>query len=52
MTEKAEAGDMLFIVKRKIHGVRNAGDSPRAYFALVIGGDINRQTKEKNGWQQ
>jgi len=42
MTERAAAGDVLFIAKGTMHGVRNAGDGPAAYFVLAIGGDVNR----------
>jgi quercetin dioxygenase-like cupin family protein len=45
MTERAAAGDVLFIAKGTTHRARNAGDSPAAYFVLAIGGDVNQQTK-------
>ena len=45
MTEKAAAGDVLFVAKGTMHGVRTVGDSPTAYVVLAIGGDVNQQTK-------
>ena len=45
MTERAAAGDVLFIAKETMHGVRNAGDGPATYFVLAIGGNVNQQTK-------
>lgn len=45
MTERAAAGDVLFVAKGTVHGVRNVGDRPTAYFVLAIGGDVNQQTK-------
>jgi quercetin dioxygenase-like cupin family protein len=45
ITERATAGDVLFVVKGTMHGVRNVGDGPTAYFVLAIGGDVNQQTK-------
>jgi mannose-6-phosphate isomerase-like protein (cupin superfamily) len=41
-TERAEAGDVIYVAKGTMHGVRNAGDGPAAYFVLAIGGDTNR----------
>ncbi|MGA7158977.1 MAG: cupin domain-containing protein [Acidobacteriaceae bacterium] len=41
-TERAEAGDVLFIAKGTLHGVRVVGAGPAAYFVLAIGGDTNR----------
>ncbi len=53
MTERAAAGDVLFVAKGTMHGVRNAGDCPTAYFVLAIGGDVNPdKVKEKVGWEQ
>jgi quercetin dioxygenase-like cupin family protein len=45
ITERATAGDVLFVAKGTTHGVRNVGDSPASYFVLSIGGDVNQQKK-------
>ena len=45
VTEQAVAGDVLFVSKGPMHGVRNVGAGPVAYFVLAIGGDVNQQTK-------
>jgi quercetin dioxygenase-like cupin family protein len=45
LAERASAGDVLFVAKGTMHGVRNVGDGPVAYFVLAIGGDVNQQTK-------
>jgi quercetin dioxygenase-like cupin family protein len=45
VTEHSAAGDVLFVAKGTMHGVRNVGDGPAAYFVLAIGGDVNQQTK-------
>jgi quercetin dioxygenase-like cupin family protein len=41
-TERVVAGDVLFVSKGTMHGVRNAGAGPVAYFVLAIGGDVNQ----------
>ncbi|HEY5381214.1 MAG TPA: cupin domain-containing protein [Acidobacteriaceae bacterium] len=43
VTERASAGDILFVAKGTMHGVRNVGDGPAAYFVIAIGGDTNRK---------
>lgn len=43
VAERASAGDVLFVAKGTMHGVRNVGDGPAAYFVLAIGGDVNQQ---------
>jgi quercetin dioxygenase-like cupin family protein len=45
VTEHATAGDVLFVAKGTMHGVRNVGSGPAAYFVLAIGGDVNQPTK-------
>jgi quercetin dioxygenase-like cupin family protein len=42
VTERASAGDILFIANGTMHGICNVGDGPAAYFVVAIGGDINR----------
>jgi quercetin dioxygenase-like cupin family protein len=42
MTEQATAGDVLFVAKGTMHGVRNVGAGPAAYLVLAIGGDVNQ----------
>ena len=44
-TEQAAAGDVLFVAKGTMHGVRNVGAGSAAYFVLAIGGDVNQETK-------
>ena len=41
LTEQAATGDVLFVAKGTMHGVRNVGTGPAAYFVLAIGGDVN-----------
>lgn len=45
VTEQAKAGDVLLVSKGTMHGVRNVGAGPAAYFVLEIGGDVNQRTK-------
>ena len=45
VTEHAMAGDVLYVANGTMHGVRNVGTGPAAYFVLAIGGDVNQQTK-------
>jgi quercetin dioxygenase-like cupin family protein len=40
-TERADAGDILFVAKGTFHGVRNVGAGAAAYFVVAIGGDVN-----------
>jgi quercetin dioxygenase-like cupin family protein len=42
VTEQAAAGDVLFVAKGTMHGVRNVGAGPAAYLVLAIGGDVNQ----------
>ena len=42
VTEQAAAGDVLFVAKGTMHGVRNMGTGRAAYFVLAIGGDVNQ----------
>ena len=42
VTEKAAAGDVLFVANGTMHGVRNMGTGSAAYFVLAIGGDVNQ----------
>lgn len=44
-TEHATTGDVLFVAKGTLHGVRNVGPGPAAYFVLAIGGDVNQPKK-------
>ena len=37
MTERAAAGDVLFVSKGTMHGVRNVGAGLATYFVLAIG---------------
>jgi quercetin dioxygenase-like cupin family protein len=41
VTERASAGDVLFIPKGTLHGVRNVGSGPAAYVVFAIGGDVH-----------
>ncbi|HTV08334.1 MAG TPA: cupin domain-containing protein [Candidatus Aquilonibacter sp.] len=43
-TEHAAAGDVLFVAKGTMHGVRNVGAEAAEYFVLAIGGDVNQTT--------
>jgi quercetin dioxygenase-like cupin family protein len=43
VSERAATGDVLFVSKGTMHGVRNVGAGPAAYFVLAIGGDVNQQ---------
>ena len=40
VTQRASAGDILLVAKGTMHGVRNAGEGPVAYFVVAIGGDV------------
>jgi quercetin dioxygenase-like cupin family protein len=42
VTEQAMAGDVLFVAKGTMHGIRNAGAGPAAYLVIAIGGDVNQ----------
>jgi quercetin dioxygenase-like cupin family protein len=42
ITERATAGDVLFVAKGTMHGIRNAGAGPAAYLVLAIGGDAGQ----------
>lgn len=42
VTEQAAAGDVLFVAKGTMHGVRNVGAGSAAYLVLAIGGDVNQ----------
>ena len=42
VTEQAAAGDVLLVSKGTMHGVRNVGAGPVAYFVLAISGDVNQ----------
>lgn len=44
-TDHATAGDVLFVANGTMHGVRNVGGGPAAYFVLAIGGDVNQPTR-------
>ena len=39
-TERAEAGDVIFVAKGTMHQVRNAGTGPVSYFVVAVGGDV------------
>lgn len=45
VAERADAGDLLFVAKGTMHGVRNVGTGPATYIVLAVGGDVNQQTK-------
>lgn len=40
MTDRAQAGDIIFVAKGTMHRVRNAGEGPASYFVVSIGGDV------------
>ena len=40
--ERAEAGDVLLVAYGTMHGVRNVGSGPAAYFVVALGGDTNQ----------
>lgn len=40
VSERASAGDILFVAKGTMHSVRNVGDGPAAYFVVALGGDV------------
>jgi len=40
VTQLASAGDILLVAKGTMHGVRNVGAGPVAYFVVAIGGDV------------
>src|SRR5579875_2206039 len=40
VTERASAGDILLVAKGTMHGLRNVGGGPVAYFVIAIGGDV------------
>jgi quercetin dioxygenase-like cupin family protein len=42
VTERASTGDVLLVAKGTMHGVRNVGEGPAAYFVVAIGGDTNQ----------
>ncbi len=39
-TDRAEAGDVIFVARGTLHQVRNAGTGPASYFVVAVGGDI------------
>lgn len=41
-TDIAKAGDVIFVSKGTLHGVRNIGAGPAAYIIVAVGGDINQ----------
>lgn len=41
-SERATAGDILFVTNGTEHRVINVGDGPAAYFVVAIGGDVHR----------
>jgi len=38
-TDRAEAGDVIFVAKGTLHQVRNVGTGPATYFVVSVGGD-------------
>lgn len=42
ITERASAGDILFVANGTLHRVVNVGHGPAAYFVVAIGGDVQR----------
>ena len=40
VTQRASAGDILLVARGTMHGVRNAGEGPVAYFVVALGGDV------------
>jgi hypothetical protein len=44
MTERV-TGDVLFVAKGAMYGMRSARDNPTAHFVLAFGGDVNQNTK-------
>jgi len=42
VAERATAGDVFFVSKGTMHGVRNVATGPTMYFVLAIGGDVNQ----------
>lgn len=42
VAERATDGDVLFVAKGTMHGVRNLAAGSAAYFVLAIGGDVNQ----------
>jgi quercetin dioxygenase-like cupin family protein len=45
VTERAAAGDVLFVARGTMHAVRNVGAGPAVYLVIAIGGDVDQQTK-------
>ena len=45
VTERVAGGDVLFVAKETMHGVRNVGAGAATYMVIAIGGDVNQQTK-------
>jgi quercetin dioxygenase-like cupin family protein len=43
-TQRAAAGDVVFVAKGTRHQVRNVGDGPAAYFVVAVGGDAAGST--------
>lgn len=39
-TDRADAGDVIFVAKGTLHQVRNVGSGPASYFVVALGGDI------------
>ena len=42
ITERATAGDILFVASGTEHRVINVGDGPADYVVVAIGGDVHR----------